>query len=226
MIVVKRKSIDEIKKNLDPYTNIAIFGCGTCAAVCLEGGEKEANEICELLKLSNKKNKKKVNVISDSSVRLCDVEFVQELKRKFYNVDAILSLGCGAGIQMVSDAFEGIPVYPGVNTMFLGTNDKLGEFSEKCLGCGECVLDKTGGICPVSRCSKNLLNGPCGGSEDGKCEVNSDIQCAWQLIYDRMIQLNRLEELENIIPVKDWTSARDGGPRKMIKEEVIIKDDK
>lgn len=226
MIVVKRKPITEIKNNLNKHNNIVIFGCGTCASVCLEGGEKEAKEICGLLKLAYKKEKKSINIFCESATRLCDVEFVKELKVKFNDIDAVLSLGCGAGIQLVSDIFNNINVYPGVNTTFLGTNDKLGEFSEKCLSCGDCILDKTGGICPISRCSKNLLNGPCGGSVNGKCEIDPGIDCAWQLIYDRMKILGRLYELEDIIPVKDWAVSRDGGPRKLNKEEVSLNETK
>ena len=222
MIVVKRKPIAEIKNNLNKHKNIVVFGCGTCASVCLEGGEKEAKEVCELLKLAYKKENKEVQIKFESATRLCEEEFVRELNVKFNDADAVLSLGCGAGIQLVSDVFNGVNVYPGVNTTFLGTNDKLGQFSEKCLSCGDCILDKTGGICPISRCSKNILNGPCGGSEDGKCEVDPETDCAWQLIYDRMKILGRLHELEEIIPLKDWATSRDGGPRKMNKEEVII----
>lgn len=223
MIVVKRKPIDEIKNRLSAHKNIVIFGCGTCASVCLEGGEKEAKEICGLLNLSYKKENKDIKIRYESASRLCEEEFVRELKVKFLDVDAVLSLGCGAGIQLVADVFEKVVVYPGVNTQFIGTNDSLGEFSEKCISCGDCILDKTGGICPISRCSKNILNGPCGGSADGKCEIDPDTECAWQLIYDRMKTLGRLDELEEIILPKNWSSSRDGGPRKLMKNEVIIK---
>jgi ferredoxin len=225
MIIVKRKPIDELRDKLSRYKNIAVFGCGTCASVCLEGGEKEAKEICGLLTLSYKKEGLDIKVRYESATRLCEEEFVRELRVKFSDVDAVLSLGCGAGIQLVSDIFKKVNVYPGVNTQFVGTNDSLGEFSEKCASCGDCILDKTGGICPIARCSKNILNGPCGGSENGKCEINPDIDCAWQLIYDRMNELGRLEELEEIIPPKNWKTSRDGGPRKMKKNEVIVKDE-
>ncbi|MCF7790760.1 MAG: methylenetetrahydrofolate reductase C-terminal domain-containing protein [Victivallales bacterium] len=223
MIVVKRKPIKEILEFVKNSKNILIAGCGTCAAVCLEGGEKEAAEIKGLLNLHFKNEDKNISALCDSAVRLCDPEFVKDIKLKC-NVlpDVIISLGCGAGVQMVSDIFESVPVFPGINTTFLGTNDELGVFSEKCQGCGECILDKTGGICPVSRCSKSLLNGPCGGSSDGKCEVDDTIDCAWQLIFDRLKTMNMLDKMQEIIPVKDWRTSRDGGVRAMVKEEAVI----
>jgi ferredoxin len=222
MIVVKRKPIEEIRTYLAGFKDILVLGCGTCATVCLEGGEKEAGEIAGLLGLVYNGDSENVKLVSDFAVRLCEPEFVAEVRRRFPEVEAVLSLGCGAGIQMVSGIFSGVPVYPGVNTSFLGTNDTLGIFSEKCLGCGDCILDKTGGICPVARCSKNLLNGPCGGSADGHCEINKEVDCAWQLIYDRMKLLGRLEELSTPLPAKDWRTARDGGPRKIVVEEYLL----
>jgi ferredoxin len=224
MIVVKRKPVNEIKEYIKEYKNILIIGCGTCAAVCLEGGEKEAAELKGLLNLLFKIENKNIKAYCSSSVRLCEPEFVNQIKLDCneFTPDAVVSLGCGAGVQMVSDIFEGIPVFPGINTTFLGTNDELGVFSEKCQGCGECVLDKTCSICPVSRCSKSIMNGPCGGSSDGKCEVDDSIECAWQLIYDRLKSMDMLEKMLEVIPAKDWRTSRDGGVRKMIKEEAVI----
>jgi hypothetical protein len=111
-------------------------------------------------------------------------------------------------------------VYPGVNTKFLGGTNEPGLWTENCQSCGDCILDRTGGICPIARCSKSLLNGPCGGSQNGKCEIDKDIDCAWQLIYDQMKGLGRLDDLLKIEPIKDWSKNRDGGPRKVVREDL------
>jgi hypothetical protein len=125
------------------------------------------------------------------------------------------------GVQQLAERLKGVPVYPGLNTTFMGTHASPGTWEERCAGCGNCVLDKTGGICPISRCGKSLLNGPCGGTtREGKCEISADTPCAWKLIVERMTEINRLAELEDIIPSKDWASARDGGPRRLLREEL------
>jgi hypothetical protein len=109
--------------------------------------------------------------------------------------------------------FRGVPVIPALNTTFLGALDGQGLWREKCHGCGDCVLTRTGGICPISRCAKRILNGPCGGSSKGKCEISPDVDCAWHLIIDRLSELGRLGDYEKITPVKDWSVDRGGGPR-------------
>jgi hypothetical protein len=134
--------------------------------------------------------------------------------------DAVLSLACGAGVQLLAERFPDKVIIPGCDTTFLGVTEKLGVWSERCAGCGNCILDKTGGLCPIARCAKQLLNGPCGGSTDGKCEISKDVDCVWQLIIDRLTRLDRLEALEEIFPVKDWAPAGHGGPRKMVREDL------
>ena len=122
---------------------------------------------------------------------------------------------------MMSDYFKGKRVLPALNTQFMGSNEGAGYWLERCLGCGDCVLDITGGVCPKTRCSKGLLNGPCGGSEDGKCEVDPEnIDCGWQLIYDRLEQLGKLDMLTDLSEPKDWSKAHDGGPRKLSREDI------
>jgi hypothetical protein len=109
-----------------------------------------------------------------------------------------------------------VPVYPGQNTVFIGSQEReSGTLYEKCSACGNCILDRTFGICPVTRCSKSLLNGPCGGSKDGKCEVNKEIDCAWQLIYDRAKKVGRLDVFEEIEEARDWSTSWHGGLRKI-----------
>jgi hypothetical protein len=121
---------------------------------------------------------------------------------------------CAIGVQNIAMHLKDIkPVYPGLNTMFLGIEDTPGHYVEVCMQCGSCVLGRTATVCPLVRCAKSLLNGPCGGSADGKCEISPDIPCAWQLIYDRLEATGRLDEMEEIEPVKDWSVSITGGPR-------------
>jgi hypothetical protein len=154
--------------------------------------------------------------------RQCDIEYLEPMREYADQYQAILSLACGAGIQFVAEKFRKHPVLPGVNTQFIGVTEEQGVWTERCQSCGNCVLDRTGGICPVARCSKSLFNGPCGGSKGGKCEIDSQVDCGWQLIYDRLQELGQLEKLEIVMPVKDWSTSRDGGPRKRIREDLKI----
>jgi len=107
-----------------------------------------------------------------------------------------------------------------VDTASLAANAGPDAWHEMCAGCGECILDLTFGICPIARCAKSLLNGPCGGSKAGKCEVGKDVECAWAKIVDRATVLGRLEELERPIPPKNWSTARDGGPRTLKRADL------
>jgi hypothetical protein len=152
--------------------------------------------------------------------RQCEPEFIAELKDHLGDAQVVLSLGCGVGVQAVAEALPGVRVLPGLNTKFMGQTVEPGQWKELCAACGNCVLDKTGGICPIARCSKSLLNGPCGGSEGGHCEIAKDVDCAWQLIYDRLSALGMLHLMEEIIPAKDWSTSRDGGPRRIVREDL------
>ncbi|MCX6001318.1 MAG: methylenetetrahydrofolate reductase C-terminal domain-containing protein, partial [Chloroflexi bacterium] len=137
-------------------------------------------------------------------------------------VDVVLSLGCGAGVQAIAERFLKKPVYAGLNTKFLGILEERGVWTEKCSQCGSCVLHEYGGICPVTRCAKHLLNGPCGGSRENRCEVRPDRPCAWQLIYQRLKNIGQLERLEKIEPPKQWSASLSGGPRVIIREDHRI----
>ncbi len=154
--------------------------------------------------------------------RQCEDEFIKEAASKIANVEAVLSLACGAGVQMVASRFAKTPVLPGVNTTFIGVLEKPGLFTEKCLGCGNCIVDVFGGICPISRCAKKLFNGPCGGSSNGKCEVNPETDCAWQLIIDHAKASGQLDKLAAYVPPKDWRTSYAGGPRKLVREDHVI----
>ena len=222
MIIAEMKPIEEILEMVTDYLRILIVGCKGCVAVCSVGGPKEVSVLGSLLRIARKKEGRDIVVDEKSLDRQCEPEFVDLAKDEVRGCDAVLSLACGAGVQMLAERFPDKMILPGCNTMFLGVTEELGVWSERCAGCGDCILDKTAGLCPIARCSKQLLNGPCGGSVNGKCEISKDVDCVWQLIIDRLARLNRLEMLEEIFPVRDWSPAGHGGPRKMVREDLKL----
>lgn len=215
MIVAEQKPIEEIKAFLDEQQRVLVLGCGTCVSVCLAGGEREVASLASLLRITG------LNIEENTIERQCDAEFYETVKESIEQCDVVLSMACGVGVQMVGRIFPDKPVYPALNTKFMGTNDAAGQWSENCLACGDCKLGKFGGVCPVTRCSKSLLNGPCGGSADGKCEVDpNSIECGWQLIYDRLKDLGQLDTLNENVPANDWTKTHSGGPRQLSREDI------
>jgi hypothetical protein len=151
--------------------------------------------------------------------RQCVHDFIVLLDDIIDQYDAVLSLGCGAGVQAVADMFPDLPILPALDTKFIGETKDQGLWMENCLGCGDCMLHSFGGVCPLARCSKQLFNGPCGGSMGGKCEINPEVPCAWQLIVDRLSSFGALDRLEEIYPPKDWSKKQGGGPRKIVRED-------
>ncbi len=218
MIVGKQKPLEEIEKMIEPYGRLLVLGCGTCVAICLAGGEKEVAVLASTLRMAEKVAKNSKEIKEHTVERQCEWEFLEDLKERVKESDAILSLGCGVGVQAVSEKYPEIPVLPGLHTLFFGMPLEHSVWAERCLGCGTCILDKTAGICPTARCAKGLLNGPCGGSSGGKCEISKDTPCAWQLIYDRLAALGQLAKLEEIQPLRDWSTSYAGGPRKVTAE--------
>jgi hypothetical protein len=186
----------------------------------LAGGKRQAEEVAGAIRVARKMSGEEGEIVEDAIARQCEPEFVDLVEEGLGQYDAVVSLACGAGVQLMAERYPDKVILPGCNTSFLGITEKLGVWSERCAGCGNCVLDKTGGLCPIARCAKQLLNGPCGGSMDGKCEISKDVDCVWQLIIDRLTRLGRLEALEEIFPVKDWSPAGHGGPRKVIREDL------
>ncbi|MHA1572344.1 MAG: methylenetetrahydrofolate reductase C-terminal domain-containing protein, partial [Alphaproteobacteria bacterium] len=180
MIVAEQKPMAEIREFLAEHKRVLVLGCGTCVTVCLAGGEREVAAMASVLRLSSGLQTEEATI-----ERQCDAEFFDEIRELAESCDAILSMACGVGVQMAAAQFSDKPVYPALNTKFMGTNDGAGQWSENCLACGDCKLGVFGGVCPVTRCSKSLLNGPCGGSAEGMCEVDPEnTECGWQLIYD------------------------------------------
>lgn len=222
MIIAERKPIQEIKKMIVPYKKILIVGCATCVTICMAGGKPEVKTLSSILKLSYRIDGKDIEVIEDEVERQCEKEFVETLEENIKNVDAVISLGCGAGVQVITKMFPKTVVLPGLNTKFIGIPQEHGLWVGNCAACGDCKLHLTGGICPIACCSKGLLNGPCGGSKNGKCEIDNEVDCAWQMIYDRLKNSGKLEQLEEIIPIKDWSKSSHGGPGKIIREDVKL----
>jgi len=223
MIIAERKPLNEIKSFLENYKKILIVGCGTCATVCLAGGETEVKVVASGLRIGFLKEDKEIEILEDCITRQCEPEFVSKIleRVKKEEVEAVLSLGCGVGVNFLAEKLETSPVFPGVNTEFFGATVEPGVWVEMCAGCGNCMLHLTGGICPITRCSKSILNGPCGGSKDGKCEISPDVDCGWTLIVERMKKIGNLSLFEDIIPPRDWSTSHHGGPRRVIHEEII-----
>ena len=222
MIVGEQKPIAEIKEMVAPYHNLLLLGCGTCVKTCFTGGEDEVAVLASALRLTFRKEGREIEIEELTVERQCENEFIQEAAEAIARNEAVLSLACGAGVQAIAKRYPRVVVLPGVNTTFLGIMEKRGLFTEECVGCGNCVLAVFGGICPITRCSKKLLNGPCGGSSEGKCEVNPDIDCAWHLIIERCRELGQMDNLRAYIPAKNWNTSNAGGPRKLVREDHII----
>ncbi len=220
MIIAEQKPIQEIKAMIASYQKILVVGCGTCVTVCMAGGEKEVGIIATSLRMALRLDGKKPEITEACIQRQCEWEFVDALKDRISKVDAILSSACGVGVQALAERFPDKPVYPALNTTFMGMPKEHGFWIENCRGCGNCGLGRFGGICPIARCSKGLLNGPCGGSQNGKCEVDKEMDCGWQLIYGRLKTLNQLDQVEEILPPKDWSTDRDKGQRRILREDV------
>jgi ferredoxin len=219
MIVAERKTIPELVEILKPHNRILVLGCGTCVTVCLSGGEREVSIISSALRIASRVQGLCFEVKELTIERQCDNIFIEQAAEAIQKADAVLSTACGAGVQAIAERFPGKPVYPGLNTTFLGILEERGIWTEKCAQCGNCVLHKYGGICPVTRCAKHMMNGPCGGSCEDRCEVRPDRDCAWQLIFQRLKNINQLDRLDEMEPVKDWEPSLSGGPRKLIRED-------
>jgi ferredoxin len=248
MITGEQKPLDEIKGYLGDNQRVLVVGCGTCVTVCFAGGEKEAQILSSSLRMSTKLDGDPKEVTDVTVQRQCEWEYLDLIETEVHKADIIVSLACGIGVQAMVKHFPEKWVVPGLNTTFLGLPEEQGVWTEQCQACGDCILALTGGICPIARCSKQLLNGPCGGSEEGLCEVKwikrengipvmetdargrkkpvlEDVECAWHLIYERLKSMDKLELMMEIQPPKDWSSSRDGGPRRIVREDLLLLDE-
>jgi ferredoxin len=215
MIVAKRKPFEEIKNLLKDYKKVLNVGCGTCVAVCLAGGEKEVDVLNAELDMARKLEDNPIELDARTVERQCDREYLAELDDVAKDYDAILSMACGVGIQFLAERFPNIPVFPAVDTSGLAVNQAVGWYEERCRSCSSCVLGLTGGICPVTMCAKGLYNGPCGGTNNGSCEIRLDVPCAWAMIFYRLKRMNRLDLLLEVRTPPDWRPGGGAGPREL-----------
>ncbi len=222
MIIAEQKSLSEMLALVGAAESVLVVGCGTCVTVCFAGGDREATIVSASIRMATKIAGQPKKVTYITVPRQCEWEYLEPIASQVEEVDIILSLGCGIGVQAVAEYFPKAWVVPGLNTKFLGMPLEQGVWAERCLACGDCILGLTGGICPIARCAKSLLNGPCGGSEDGHCEIDPEIPCAWQLIYDRLARMDKLDLLMAIQSPKNWQASRDGGPRKIVRSDLIL----
>ena len=203
MVITEQKEFDEILRSLEGRERVYLVGCGICAATWSTGGEKEVREMAARLAEAGKECTGWI--VTEEST--CDIRTTRRLlkrnKEQVGPADALLVLACGAGVQTVASLVDA-PVYPALNTLFLARLHNLRVCDERCRLCGECILAETAAICPITLCPKGLMNGPCGGYEDGKCEVDRERDCAWVAIYERMETLGQQEQFAVIHEPKDW----------------------
>jgi len=224
LIVAEQKPIEEIKRLIDPYESTLILGCGTCVTVCDAGGEREVSFLHNALRVAQAKGGDGRNTFLEYTVkRQCDIEFLDLIADKVNEVDVILSLGCGIGVQALAEHFPDIPVLPGVNTCFMGATSEWGVWDERCAACGDCRLAETAGICPVTRCTKGILNGPCAGTKNGKCEANKEADCAWILIYKRLERLQQLDKMRRYYPPRNFRAIP--RPRRIVNKANVVAGD-
>lgn len=219
MIVGQQKPLEEIEQSIAPYKKVLVLGCGTCVTICFAGGEKEVAILASMLRMKDSMAGQNRDIVEHTVKRQCEWEYLDEAADQIKGADCVLSLGCGVGVQAIAERFPDILVLPGLNTSFLGLPQEAGVWSERCAACGNCILEYTAGICPFARCAKGLLNGPCGGSVKGRCEISPQVPCAWQLIIERLSRLGLLDRLEEIVPPRDWRTSFAGGPRRIEREE-------
>lgn len=204
MVKAKPKPLDELLGYIVPYKNILVVGCGGCVSVCLAGGQKEVNVLKTELEMALAQTNTIKSLKGYTIERQCNLPLVKELDDIAENADCMLSMACGAGVQLLAERYPKTPVFPAVNTIAIGIDLDIGLYEERCRACGECVLAYTAGICPVTRCAKSLFNGPCGGTNGDKCEISAEINCAWHEIYDRLSAQNRLDDIIKIQPPMEW----------------------
>jgi ferredoxin len=223
MIIAERKPLNEIKNFILGKQKVLLVGCRGCVTVCNSGGPKEVEVLASLLKLSAKVENHELFLDQLTLERQCDPEYVEELQgvlENSNNYEAILSMACSIGPQFLARRYPHSKIYPVLNTSFLGGAMAHGIWAEHCQACGNCVIHLFGGMCPISRCAKSILNGPCGGSSGGACEVSPEVECVWHLIVEKKKLEGTISELLNLESPKDWRSSRDGGPRRLIREEL------
>lgn len=206
--VTRNKPLEKVVEALERYERVFIAGCGTCATLCRTGGVNEVAKMQADLKEAGKlvTGTLVIPTACDTLTHACLEKHKQELE----DAQVVLVMSCAFGVQTVA-TYAGCPVQPALDTLFFGLETVPGHFAEVCLQCGECVLAETGGICPVTSCHKGLLNGPCGGTNDGKCEIDNTIDCAWTLVYQRLKEIDRLDLMAKFSKPKNWQAMSKPG---------------
>jgi len=221
MVIAESKPLEEIIDMVKDFTKVVVAGCKGCVTVCNAGGAKEVAILASELRIARKTAGNELEVKEYTCERQCDPEYIEALDDLVADADAVVSIACSVGPQYVAARYPYLRVFPGLNTMSIGGATEHGVWKEFCQACGSCAIHNFGGLCPIARCAKQLLNGPCGGSSQGICEVGKGaIPCIWQLIYDRMQKLNELHKLTDVKLYKNWMTSRDGGLRITIREEL------
>jgi len=224
LIIAEQKPLQEIRRMISPYERVLILGCGTCMTVCGAGGEREVSFLHNALRVAQSRSDNGIRSFLEYTLkRQCDPEFLEMLVSKVGDVDAILSLGCGIGVQAIAERFADMPVLPGVNTSFMGMAREQGIWDERCAACGDCRLEDTAGICPITRCTKGILNGPCAGTKNDKCEANKDMDCAWTLIYRRLERLGQLEKMRRYYPMRNFRAVP--RPKRIVRTTAAVGED-
>ncbi len=225
MIVADRKPLDEILGSLRDFRKVLVMACGGCVTVCFSGGTKAAEALASQLRMAREKEGKDIDLSLFTPERQCEYEFIDPAKAQVEAAEAVLSTACGVGVQAMAERYPDKVILPALNTKLMGYPVQHGLWEERCAGCGNCVLEWTGGLCPIARCAKKLLNGPCGGSGGGKCETSSpenEVPCVWHLIHDRLKRLGRLRNLAEVRGPKDWRPSTETGQRKIHFDEVML----
>jgi ferredoxin len=224
MIVAQQKPIEEISALLGDSRRVLILGCGTCVTVCFAGGEKEVSILASQLRMATRIAGQEKEIRELTVQRQCEFEYNEAAADLIAASDLVISLACGIGVQTLNEQFKDRLTVPGLNTSGLSQPTAQGVWEERCQACGDCILAQTGGLCPVARCAKSLMNGPCGGSQRGICEVYADRQtpCVWDQIYKRLQALGQLDKLMDVRPPKNWHPSRDGGQRKIVREDLQL----
>ncbi len=224
MIVAEKKPLEEILALIGNANKILVLGCGTCVTVCSAGGEKEVAILASQLRMATRLQGQEKEIRELTVQRQCEYEYNELATDYVADVDLVLSLACGIGVQTMNEQFSEKLTLPGLNTSGLSQPTEQGVWEERCQACGDCVLGLTGGFCPIARCAKSLLNGPCGGSQNGICEVHAEKEtpCVWDQIYHRLQELGQLDRLMDINTAKNWETSRDGGQRKIVREDLQL----
>lgn len=216
MIIAKQKEKAEILDLVAPYDKILIVGCGTCMAACSAGGQ------AEVAKLADDLLSERAGLVLEKAMlpKQCSEKITERLEEKAQNFEAILSMACGNGVQVMAKHFPDKRILPALDTLFIGSEREPGVWMEMCRACGSCILGRTAGVCPMTRCAKGLLNGPCGGSQAGMCEVSKQTPCAWQEIYNGLKRLGLLNSLKTGVQIR----TRHIRPGKLIREDLQAKE--